>query len=791
MDNYSAVAPPHANNPVDTQTAFADAVARARQIAEKLQQPSGNQQPPQSQPPVELLGPQGLKRPYDDPLETGHHQEGSLSQRGPMEPRRAYGGGPDAKKLAAINDPIGAQIRAMQEQQRSYQSQAAQQLAHDKAQQLNQKIHAMPAQRPPLLPEQQAGSSHTDEMTIPNRMVGLIIGKNGETITKLQADSGCKVQIAQEECGHERPCTLSGEPHQILKAKQLIQEIVETGRSAGATVGENETQIEMMIPGTKVGLIIGKSGETIKQLQANHLVRMVMIQDSKDQTNVPKPLRITGEKTRCLKAQQAVSELLEQKESEIPDMGRRNDDMEGHMSSKSGGIHRIPDVFQSMQSGMFGGGNGNDYGGRGDGGKAHKKDVIKIPKGVVGHVIGRGGETIKEIQAATGTRVQFQKDDQDDHTCHERACHISGSPESVKAAIEKIYDTIRDSENRRGGGRDNHGGGGGMGHFHDGNRRGGSGNGCDEEEHHFHVPGEKCGLVIGKGGENIRNIISACGAHVELQKNCPPGAHTKAFVIRGQSHQIQKAILEICRKANIDPPPMPSGGPPGGPGGPSMDGSPGMGGPGGPGGPPGGYENMGNHGHGHGQQQQQQQPPHPSSYNQPQGWQNAYGGGGGGSGGGGGGGSNWGQPQQQQPPQQPPQQQQQQPPSSGSMPVVEPSFNPVTGQRDYSAAWAEYYKVQGWGPYIDQILQQAQTGGCPSGPMGGAPSAGAPQQPNPQSAGAMQGQPGNPPQQSAPSQYGQQQQYTSYPGYNSQQQSQGQYGGHGGQQYGQYGQYGQ
>jgi hypothetical protein len=68
---------------------------------------------------------------------------------------------------------IGAQIRAMQEQQRSYQSQQAVQMAHDKAQQLNQKIHAMPAQRPPLLPEQQANSSHTEEIPIPNRMVGL------------------------------------------------------------------------------------------------------------------------------------------------------------------------------------------------------------------------------------------------------------------------------------------------------------------------------------------------------------------------------------------------------------------------------------------------------------------------------------------------------------------------------------------------------------------------------------------------------------------------------------------
>ncbi len=34
---------------------------------------------------------------------------------------------------------------------------------------------------------------------IPNDCVGLIIGKNGETIKQLQLDSGAKVQVAKKE----------------------------------------------------------------------------------------------------------------------------------------------------------------------------------------------------------------------------------------------------------------------------------------------------------------------------------------------------------------------------------------------------------------------------------------------------------------------------------------------------------------------------------------------------------------------------------------------------------------
>lgn len=53
-------------------------------------------------------------------------------------------------------------------------------------------------------------------------------------------------------------------------------------------------KVEIMVPGPKVGLIIGKGGETIKQLQEKSGAKMVVIQDGPSQEN-EKPLRITGE----------------------------------------------------------------------------------------------------------------------------------------------------------------------------------------------------------------------------------------------------------------------------------------------------------------------------------------------------------------------------------------------------------------------------------------------------------------------------------------------------------------
>ena len=59
--------------------------------------------------------------------------------------------------------------------------------------------------------------------------------------------------------------------------KQAIQQIIERGQSGGNApmgggmdgMGEGGTVVEMNIPGGKVGLIIGKGGDTIKQLQVS------------------------------------------------------------------------------------------------------------------------------------------------------------------------------------------------------------------------------------------------------------------------------------------------------------------------------------------------------------------------------------------------------------------------------------------------------------------------------------------------------------------------------------------
>ena len=111
---------------------------------------------------------------------------------------------------------------------------------------------------------------------VPNRTVGLIIGRGGETIRDLQERSACHVNIVGEEKSQNglRPVNLIGTPAAAALAKNLIMEIVESdtknmvnqggpqkdqGRGNAYDVGAGEKiNDRIVVPSDAVGMIIGK-----------------------------------------------------------------------------------------------------------------------------------------------------------------------------------------------------------------------------------------------------------------------------------------------------------------------------------------------------------------------------------------------------------------------------------------------------------------------------------------------------------------------------------------------------
>uniref|UniRef100_A0A3Q0R9C5 K Homology domain-containing protein n=1 Tax=Amphilophus citrinellus TaxID=61819 RepID=A0A3Q0R9C5_AMPCI len=337
----------------------------------------------------------------------------------------------------------------------------------------------------------------TEDYKVPDRMVGFIIGRGGEQITRIQLESGCKIQIAPEGGGlMERPCSLTGTPESIEQAKRLLAQIVDRCRNGPGFHGDGDggaSVQEMLIPASKVGLVIGRGGDTIKQLQERAGVKMMMIQDGPMPTGADKPLRISGDPYKVQAARELVLEVIREKDGDF--RSGRSD-----FSARLGGT--------SLD--------------------------VPVPRFAVGIVIGRNGEMIKKIQNDAGVRIQFKADD---GISPERVAMVMGQPDRCQHAVHLINELIQTAQERDGFGSALRGGRvRGRGDWT-------MGSPGPLQEVTYTIPADKCGLVIGKGGETIKSINQQSGAHVELQRNPPPSTdpNTRVFTIRGTAQQMDLA----------------------------------------------------------------------------------------------------------------------------------------------------------------------------------------------------------------------------------------------------------
>jgi len=392
--------------------AYADALLRARQIASKIK-PSENG--PSATSPLTA----GVKRPLEDTF--------------------ARGDGPDTKKSAAVNDPFGAQLAARAAGNNSGPPGIMEGV-------MNNEGHGLPGDGP-------QGPQSSETIMVPDKMVGLIIGRGGEQITRLQAETGCKIQMAADSQGMpERQCTLTGTPQAIAEAKGNIDRII-SNEGAGpprggapnfaAPTGAGGSMFEMMVPGHKVGLIIGKAGETIKQLQEQSGAKIVIIQDSPEAAN-EKPLRITGTPENVEAAKALVIDIVNQGDDQEREMGGFAGRGRGRGRGRGGGFDRGRGARGGGRGGygqpQWGGSPNGAPGGNDFGGGGQFTDYVAVPSNKCGLIIGKGGETIKSINQQTGAHCEVDRNAPPD--ARDKNFVIRGTPEQVERAKQLILEKI-------------------------------------------------------------------------------------------------------------------------------------------------------------------------------------------------------------------------------------------------------------------------------------------------------------------------------------------------------------
>jgi len=402
-------------------------------------------------------------------------------------------------------------------------------------------------------------SRREETMEVPPSMMGRLIGKGGETVNRLQEESGAKIDInTKDQPGMVR---INGADDAIAAAKSLIAEILDRGQEDGrpqggqSSRGPQRLEEAMDVPPSMVGRIIGKGGETIMQLQ----------QDSGAKIDVPKDqpgkVFLSGSRDTIERARHLISILMNQSEGQGRDTDRRGHDGPGSRQSAS------------------------------------IEEIMEVPTTMVGRIIGKGGETVMLLQQQSGCKIQVKKEEPG-------VVRLNGTREVIAQARRLISDIIEGKGGGKGGGKDF-----AKGDFGKGDSGKGGGKDFDEGSRSFmagdmeaakpleaiEIPPFMVQSFVGRDGKKIRDLEDKSGARIDVDTT------TGSFKLRLSGtkkamDEAQSLIFDAMGNADLDdmpafdalpassgpdgvfPPPPPFPGPSGFPGPPPFpaQGMPGM-----------------------------------------------------------------------------------------------------------------------------------------------------------------------------------------------------------------------
>ncbi|GAB2267272.1 hypothetical protein Dimus_002258 [Dionaea muscipula] len=163
------------------------------------------------------------------------------------------------------------------------------------------------------------------KISIPNGKVGIIIGRGGDQIKNLQLKSGARIQITRDAdadpTSMTRDVELVGTPEQIIRAEELINEVIADAEAANSASSGNRVagavqpgaeQFVMKVPNDKVSLIIGKGGETIKSMQAKSgaRIQVVPLHPPPNDTSTERSIYISGTEEQIDSAKELINEVI-------------------------------------------------------------------------------------------------------------------------------------------------------------------------------------------------------------------------------------------------------------------------------------------------------------------------------------------------------------------------------------------------------------------------------------------------------------------------------------------------
>ncbi|KAJ4857424.1 KH domain-containing protein [Trichoderma breve] len=239
------------------------------------------------------------------------------------------------------------------------------------------------------------GDDNSETIQIESSLVGLIIGRQGENLRRIEADTNCRVQfLAATDGGPFRQCKITGPRARRAEVKTAINRIIEDSgmgalnraqekprdpaRGGAAALRDGEDHMQIMVPDRTVGLIIGRGGETIRDLQERSGCHINIVGESKS-VNGLRPVNLIGSREAAARAKDFIMEIV---------------DSDSRGDGPASGTKKPPSAARNE-------GPPREF----SGGSDKINDAIYVPSDAVGMIIGKGGpgEVQREI-ALIGTR---------------------------------------------------------------------------------------------------------------------------------------------------------------------------------------------------------------------------------------------------------------------------------------------------------------------------------------------------------------------------------------------------
>ncbi|XAR55693.1 hypothetical protein NMG60_11035861 [Bertholletia excelsa] len=173
----------------------------------------------------------------------------------------------------------------------------------------------------------------------------------------------------------------------------------------------SETQTvsrKMEVPNNKVGVLIGKAGDTIKFLQINSGAKIQITRDADaDPHSTTRPVELIGTLENISKAEKLIKDVIAEADA-------------------GGSPSLVARGFSTIQAAG-----------------AAEQILIQVPNEKVGVIIGKGGETIKNLQTRSGARIQLipQHLPEGDQS-KERTVRVSGDKKQIEVAREMIKEVM-------------------------------------------------------------------------------------------------------------------------------------------------------------------------------------------------------------------------------------------------------------------------------------------------------------------------------------------------------------